>query len=567
MEQDRECVTPLLCRENAGKCNQKPEITRMTATPAIESSEKGAAKICSPEDPKQEAQQDFVSKCIGDYGRWQFTITFLLSLVNFPCTFHIFAPTFEAAKTEFWCAPPQSLAFMSRDLWINVSHTTMINMEGKEVINPCFIKDIDYDSFNFSISEGTDILRPCTAWEYNTTEFGSTIISEWDLVCEKEQYSQIAEMAFLVGVAFGGLASGLISDKFGRKSTLFVSLVAQLLLGTAIAFTPWFSIYLALRTFLGFFSVSVVFSGFVLCMEIVGGKWLTISGVSYLFINPLGYITISGIAYYIKGWRHLQLVITLPAITFLILGWICPESPRWLLTMRKGEKALSVLEDAARFNKKDLPPNIDKLIKQAISKVEGDAPKSGIAELFRTARMRKISFGLYIIWFSVYLVYYGIVLNLSNMGGNVYLNSIISAAVELPAIAVSILFLLKMGRRWPLCITTILSGIACLLTTVIPKDENGYITLALITFGRFFITSSNAVMPVFTAEQFPTIMRNLGVGSSNAPAGIALILVPYLWNMAGMNINMPMGILGVFGIIGGASVLLLNETGGLPDEP
>jgi len=27
------------------------------------------------------------------------------------------------------------------------------------------------------------------------------------------------------------------------------------------------------------------------------------------------------------------------------------------------------------------------------------------------------------------------------------------------------------------------------------------------------------------------VVRNLGVGSSNVPAGIALMLVPYLWNL------------------------------------
>lgn len=49
--------------------------------------------------------------------------------------------------------------------------------------------------------------------------------------------------------------------------------------------------------------------------------------------------------------------------------------------------------------------------------------------------------------------------------------------------------------------------------------------------GKFCISSSNVVMPVFTAELFPTTMRNLGVGSSNVPAGVALMLVPYLWNL------------------------------------
>ena len=48
-----------------------------------------------------------------------------------------------------------------------------------------------------------------------------------------------------------------------------------------------------------------------------------------------------------------------------------------------------------------------------------------------------------------------------------------AGAVEFPAIAVSILFLLKMGRRWPLSLTTAGAGLACLMTAVV-KDGNCY---------------------------------------------------------------------------------------------
>lgn len=60
--------------------------------------------------------------------------------------------------------------------------------------------------------------------------------------------------------------------------------------------------------------------------------------------------------------------------------------------------------------------------------------------------------------------------------------------------------------------------------------------------GKFSVSSSNVIMPLYTAELFPTVIRNLGVGTSNIPAGIALIMVPYLWNLVSpvniyLNIN------------------------------
>lgn len=90
------------------------------------------------------------------------------------------------------------------------------------------------------------------------------------------------------------------------------------LAGTVIAFSPWFMLYAILRAILGFISVSVVFSGFVLAIEIVGGHWRTVAGLSYLFPVSLSYMSIAGLAWILRDWRHLQIAISLPGFLFLI---------------------------------------------------------------------------------------------------------------------------------------------------------------------------------------------------------------------------------------------------------
>lgn len=57
-------------------------------------------------------------------------------------------------------------------------------------------------------------------------------------------------------------------------------------------------------------------------MELVDGKWRTISGVSYLFPVPLSYIAFAGIAFFIYDWQDIQLAITLPAVLLLGLWWL-----------------------------------------------------------------------------------------------------------------------------------------------------------------------------------------------------------------------------------------------------
>jgi OCT family organic cation transporter-like MFS transporter 4/5 len=72
----------------------------------------------------------------------------------------------------------------------------------------------------------------CHEWEFNMTDsLGNTWSSEWDLVCDKKYLKIVAEMIFLVGVATGGIVSGMLSDKFGRKKMLFISAVFQSFFG------------------------------------------------------------------------------------------------------------------------------------------------------------------------------------------------------------------------------------------------------------------------------------------------------------------------------------------------
>lgn len=520
----------------------------------------------------EKTHEDPVSMAIGEFGRWQAMLTLILSLLNLPCTWHIFVLTFQGADTDFWCTPPPGvLNRISVDQWKNLSGVIPVSpISNVSVYNPCEYRDLDYESLlgNYSYEEllkrktEQHELKTCTSWQFNTTEFGDTITSEWNLVCDRKELKNFAEMMFLMGVAFGGFFSGLVSDRFGRKKTLMASLIMQLALGILVAICPWFEFYLVLRFILGFVCVSIVFSGFVLCMELVGGKWLTIAGVLYLLPVPMSYIIISGIAYICRGWRLLQWCVTLPAVFFLVLHWFVSESPRWLLAMGRVEETMEVLQKASKINKHPLPVNMDKILKQSLNKFEMNGkPKVRVSDLFRTKNIRKISLILYILWFSLYLVYYGLVLNLSNIGGNIYINTIISGLVEIPSILISVVILLKMGRRIPLCLTMVVGGIACLLTTILPPDTDEWISLSLVMAGKFSVSSSNVIMPLYTAELFPTVIRNLGVGTSNIPAGIALIMVPYLWNLSPYSKVLPLMVLGTVSVIGGLSVLMLPETG------
>lgn len=111
--------------------------------------------------------------------------------------------------------------------------------------------------------------------------------------------------------------------------------------------------------------------------------------------------------------------------------------------------------------------------------------------------------------------------------------------MEIPGVALSIIILLKMGRRWPLALTMITAGVSCLLILPIQNlfSNVQWLVTSMAMVAKCCISSSNAVMPVFTAELYPTTIRNIGVGASNVSAGVALMLVPYLWEMVSRTQN------------------------------
>lgn len=69
--------------------------------------------------------------------------------------------------------------------------------------------------------------------------------------------------------------------------------------------------------------------------------------------------------------------------------------------------------------------------------------------------------------FANVLVYYGLSLNISDFGMNIYLTQMIFGLVEMPARTIT-LFILNRSRKFSQLAFLAVGGTACLLTTFIP---------------------------------------------------------------------------------------------------
>ncbi|XP_058058793.1 organic cation transporter protein isoform X2 [Anopheles bellator] len=512
---------------------------------------------------------DIISDYIGHYGRWQFGWTFVLCLFQIPTTFHIFCLVFQAANREFWCARPEHLATVPLAVWRNLTQPDGQCSFRADAPYERLTLDSFFEYFA-SFTNGTaNDLPPaavaggCPAYEYDDSIFGQTIVAEFGLVCDRAYLVSLVELSFLAGAALGSVGSGWISDQFGRRHTLMGFALAQAVTGLALGFVSSLELYMALRVVLGFASMSVAVVSFVLVVELVSGRYRTIIGILNILPVALAYILAAGIAYVTRDWRTMQFAITLPGLALVGLWCRCPESPRWLLAKGRLDELYQLLERATSCNGLGpLPDHCRKSLVAAASTgagVEGTEPEAAVSvgDVFRRKFVRT-TLVMIVVWFGIILIYFGVTLHLSNLGGDIYINTVIAGSVESIAICLSIVVVLKLGLRINLFLYMVIAGLSCIVMNFVP-DGNLWLIITLAMIVKCCVGACNAIIPTFTAYQYPTTMRNLGVGVGNFAAGVALIIVPYLWLLEHYDQYLPMTIMGVFSIVGALSLAVLKD--------
>lgn len=140
------------------------------------------------------------------------------------------------------------------------------------------------------------------------------------------------------------------------------------------------------------------------------------------------------------------------------------------------EEANNILKTIARVNGKELPCEFTtKLQKQVLEQKEkGVATQKNVSvfALCRTPNMRLKTCLITLNWCASEMVYVGLSYYGPAIGSNQYLSFFLSSAVEIPSYIVCWILMDKVGRRWPLCLSMVLSGIFCIVTVLLPKGMN-----------------------------------------------------------------------------------------------
>ncbi|XP_069561881.1 organic cation transporter protein isoform X2 [Brachyistius frenatus] len=487
---------------------------------------------------------------IGGFGKFQKILYVWICLPQIFLAFHMLVSVFTGAVPPHLC----------RSTWPSAgapgssNFSLLTSPEGP----PKLSCRVPLNLSGASIGAGHPTVHCQGGWEYSTEVFQNTIVTEWDLVCDNASMNNVASSIYMFGLLVGAGVFGSSADKYGRRIIILINLAIQAVFGVAAAFAPNFYVYTALRFLVGTSISGVIMNAFVLGTEWTGSKQRMLAGIITDYFFGFGYILLAGVAYLIRDWRKLQLAISAPGFLFICYIWVLPKSARWLMANDRKEEAWELIRKAARMNEKPLTEDLPMC--QVYKTEEKTVLKKNHSffDLVRTPKMRKQSLIVFYLWFVNVLVYYGLSLNISDFGMNIYLTQLIFGLVEMPARTIT-LFTLNHSRKISQLAFLAVGGTACLLTIFIPSDLY-IIKTVLAMIGKFGITASLSIIYVYSAEVFPTVIRQNGIGMGSMCARFGGVLAPMMYLLRAISPQAPMVLCGLCPLLGSALTLLLPET-------
>lgn len=434
----------------------------------------------------------------------------------------------------------------------------------------------EYSSSRFSVSEVIDSLKVnrftwfmffflgfamiFDGYTYMIVPYTmKTIQLEWGL--SAFQTSTLSSWS-LIGIVAGAVVSGVLSDKIGRKKTLVFSIVIYSVFTVPIFFAPGFLFFAVLSVLAGLGLGACVPVVTTLFSETTPTKQRSIFVTFGLAWMIAGWFLAGVVATAVTqslGWRYCYLIGIVPFIYAIILYFVMPESPHWLISKGRRAEAVRVL---ARIEKmatgKTSAWNPDNILAPPRPKLSG--PRALFSKKFA-----RVTAGIWLAYFMGSFVLYGI---------NAWLPTImrekgaISIAIfsNLAALAANITtgFIAEsIGRRMNLLMIFFVEAVAVvLLTLALQAAAMGLLFAAALLIGftiNYALTSINPLM----AEAYPTEFRNTGVALGQAFGRLGAIIAPVI---GGLLIRPEAGdyrLLALFAIpalIGALSVILFIRT-------
>lgn len=545
---------------------------------------------------------------LGHFKRFQACLYFAAVFQAISCGIHYLASVFLVETPKFVCNPPDNITEVLfgndssgsiQDIWSVYSAgkgpVVVLTGSGEQwELGQCqrALRTDTGDDFEY-IWSGNKTVEACTGgFLYDTSEVYS-IVTAWDLVCEREWLAKFTQPTFMLGVLIGALVFGDIADRVGRKPILMATSMCQFIFGIIVAFSGNYYFFVVMRFLLAMVSSGYLVVVFVYVTEFTGSKVRTWTSLHVHAAFAVGIMVVALVGYLVRVWWVYQIVLTLSTSPFLLFCWKFPETPFYLVAKGRYDDCQKLLDAIADFNGLPATLKVSDLLEPGVVEAtpmlekdsQGAAPNSATAcannasgppaqegaleskmsilDLFRSCKMAIRTIICWAIWFIGSLGYYVFSLGSVTLGGNQYINLFLVGLVEIPSYLIGCFAMDRVGRKKTCAPALLLSGVACMLIIVVPNDID-VLAVVLSMTGKFAVSIAFGLIYLYTCELYPTVIRSLAVGSGSMMCRAGSVVAPFCVYLKDFWIYMPQLIVGVLAFIIGVLTMLLPETLGQP---
>ncbi|XP_047413364.1 solute carrier family 22 member 7 isoform X5 [Sciurus carolinensis] len=158
---------------------------------------------------------------VGGFGFFQLRNVALLALPRVLLPLHFLLPIFLSAVPAHHCALPGTPDnFSHQDAWLEARLPREPDGTFSSCLHFAHLRTLPNATLGRETQspgelEGEPSTVPCSqGWEYDRSELSSTIVTEWDLVCERRGLNRVASTFFFLGVLVGAVVFGYLSDRW-----------------------------------------------------------------------------------------------------------------------------------------------------------------------------------------------------------------------------------------------------------------------------------------------------------------------------------------------------------------
>ena len=336
----------------------------------------------------------------------------------------------------------------------------------------------------------------------------------------------------IVGVAF----AGILSDKIGRKKVLILAAMMFAVSALGSAFPRTITVLVIFRIIGGFGvgAASMLSPLFIAEISPPKMRGRLVSWNQFAIVS--GMLVVYFVNYFIAaagdplwnvntGWRWMFASETLPALLFLTLLFLVPESPRWLVKQGRAEKALDIL---TRIGGEEHAQKEVREIQEAIAQESGS-----ISQLFQPGMRMLLFIGVslavlqQVTGINVFLYYAPEIFKKLGSGTDTALmQTIIIGAVNMGFTIIAIKTVDRIGRKPLMLFGATGMGISLFALGLSAYFQQTAIWLLLFMLGYIacFALSVGPVTWVILSEIFPTRIR----GRAMATATVMLWAANYI---------------------------------------